>query len=144
MGSDNVIRPVFGAKPVAAASIQLAVVPDSVNEGSQGRYKDIGPLTGDALVQAQRDLVYVLTHMDFANCMRDRLEKLGDLVFDLAGYTPDTRSIELRRQGLRTMTLEEICNLAANVNEVQVRMQPSYLVRLRSSTPVTWTLRSRS
>lgn len=121
-GSDNVVRPVFGAKPQRAES-----TPQTVSEDEGRGYESVGPLTGDALVQAQRDLVYLLQNMDYANRMRDRLEELGDIVFGLANFTPDTRSIDLRRQGLRTQSLEEICNMAENVTELQAKMQPSYL-----------------
>lgn len=90
-------------------------------------YKQIGPLTGDMLARAQKDLVYMLVNQAFVHAMRNKLVKAGDTIFNLTGYEPDQESIRLRRQGLRSYSLEDICNEVEKTHQLQWRKQPSYL-----------------
>ncbi|MES2931198.1 MAG: hypothetical protein V4682_00685 [Patescibacteria group bacterium] len=121
---DNVIRGVFGGK--ANPPSEQQVEPNQYDEPSDD-YKHIGPLEGLALLRAQQDLLYMLKNKEHVNKIRDRLEQLGDTVFSLRDFSPSEQSIELRRQGLRSDSLEQICALAEALSELQCRSQPSYL-----------------
>lgn len=90
-------------------------------------YKHVGPLEGEALLRAQKDLVYMLANHDFVHQMRNKLQEAGDTIFNLIGYTPDQESIRLRRQGLRSYSLEDICKEVEKTHQLQWRKQPSYL-----------------
>lgn len=111
-------RYLFGQKS------EPTVEPES---GVSDDYKLIGRLEGEALERAQRDLVYMLANGDLVHAMRDKLEEAGETIFNLTGYSPDQESIRLRRQGLRSYSLEEICREVENTNQLQWRKQPSYL-----------------
>ncbi|MBU2159125.1 hypothetical protein KJ848_03000, partial [Patescibacteria group bacterium] len=121
---DNVIRPTFGAKTNQTSKQQSE--PTQYDEPSDD-YRHIGKLEGPALLRAQHDLLYLLKSKEHVSWTRDKLEQLGDIIFNLKDFSPSKQSIELRRQGLRSSSLEEICNLAEGLDETQSRSQPSYL-----------------
>lgn len=90
-------------------------------------YKDVGPLEGEARVRAGKDLVYMLANQEFANAMRNKIEAAGDTIFRLKDFAPDQESIRLRREGLQSHTLEDICQEIDKTNELQWRRQPSFI-----------------
>lgn len=124
MSEDNVVRPVFGRK---SPLTQAAPTADTPKDEVPDDYKHIGPLEGEALERARIDLVYMIANGDFVHAMRNKLEEAGNVIFALKGFTPDTRSIELRRKGLKSYTLEEICRETEKTHQMQWRSQPSYL-----------------
>ena len=127
MSDDNIVRPVFGKKKAEEETrVQPSPLEPAAEEISDD-YKQIGPLTGEALVRAQKDLVYMLANDAFVHEMRNKLEQAGDTIFALKDFAPDPASIRLRRQGLKNLSLEEICELVKNTHQLQWRSQPSYL-----------------
>ncbi len=122
---DNVLRPVFGKKKLESA-IQPAL-PQSAEEKASDDYKYIGPITGEALEQAQKDLLYIYVNGAFVERMRNKIQEAGDTIFGLKDFVPDQASIRLRRQGLKSFSLEQICQEIERTHELQWRSQPSYL-----------------
>lgn len=123
----NVVRPAFGGKKPALA----VVAPSSPIESPQSEATDDhgndAPLTGEALDRARQDLVYMLTHAEFVMSMGAKLTKAGDEIFSLRDFTPDQKNIRLRREGLKTFSLEDICKEVEKTQPLQWRSQPSYL-----------------
>ena len=126
MSEDNVVRPAFGKQKIEEATVAPIRTRSSCDEISDD-YKHIEPLTGEALLRAQKDLVYLYSNRDFVSKMRDKLEEAGDVIFSLHDYVPDKESIRIRRQGLQSFSLEDLCNEANKTNQLQWRTQPSYL-----------------
>lgn len=128
MTGDNIVRPAFGKKKSEADGSKVQSAPPHPDaEEVSDDYKHIGPLTGEELLRAQKDLVYILANHDFVHAMRNKLGEAGDTIFSLRGYSPDKESIRLRRQGLKSYSLEEICREVEKTHQLQWRKQPSYL-----------------
>ena len=124
MSDNNVVRPVFGKKKAEEGQRSLS---QTAAEEVSDDYKQIEPLTGEVLLRAQKDLLYMLANDAFVHEMRNKLEQAGDTIFALKGFTPDPASIRLRRQGLKSLSFQEICELVQNTHQLQWRKQPSYL-----------------
>jgi hypothetical protein len=123
---DNVVPLAFGKKRLNAVRPQSNPQKPVPGEASDG-YKHMGPLTGEDLERAQEDLLYMLVSREFVTQMRDKLTETGDTIFSLKGFVLDQESIRLRRQGLKSFSLKEICEEADRTHQLQWRSQPSYL-----------------
>ncbi len=128
MNDHNVIRPVFGKRKAEDDPSKKAAAPvvEATEEEAPDEY-DVGKLSPAEQVLARRDLAYMLTNGDRVHAMRDKLQGLGDLVFSLKDFVPDKKSIRLRRAGLKSQSLEEICDMTELCNELQARSQPSFI-----------------
>lgn len=134
MADDNVVRPTFGRKKP-----EVAETTAPAEDGENGQptqepasdisddYEHVGSLEGEALVRAQKDLIYMLANNEFVHAMRNKLEEAGDTIFNLIDYAPDPKSIRLRRQGLKSYSLQDICKEVEKTHQLQWRSQPSYL-----------------
>lgn len=127
MANDNVVRPVFGKRKPEAAPVMPSAPSEPTRDEVSDDYKHIGPLTGEALVRAQKDLMYMLANGDFVHQMRNKLTEAGGTIFALRDFAPDQESIRLRRQGLKSYSLEDICKEVDKTHQLQWRKQPSYL-----------------
>ncbi len=127
MSDDNVVRPAFGKKRPEVRAVTSASPSEPPKDEVSDDYKHMEPLTGEALIRARKDLLYMLAHGDFVHQMRNKLDQAGDTIFALRGFAPDQESIRLRRQGLKSYSLEEICKKIEKTHQLQWRKQPSYL-----------------
>jgi hypothetical protein len=102
--------------------------PDTA-EAVPDEYEELGPLEleGEALLKAQKDLLYILANKEYVSRLRDHIERLGDVIFSMAGFAPHDANIQLRRQALAGDTLAELCAKAEQFNEMNCRTQPSYV-----------------
>lgn len=127
MADDNIVRPVFGQKKPGAKPTAKPLAPGEPASEASDDYSRLEPPTGDALVRAETDFLYMVSNSGFVGEMRDKLEKASDTIFNLGGFIADQESIRLRRQGLKAYSLEEICREVDKTHELQWRRQPSYL-----------------
>lgn len=131
MADDNVVRPNFGKKkPEVDKPKTNPPEPNCEAVEKDGDYYDPSSLTGEILVRAQKDLLYALAHQDHVNKSRDKIEAIGDFIFSLKNFTPNKHNIKLRRQGLHSYTLADICELVDSSQESEWRSQPSYFAAL--------------
>lgn len=119
---DNVVRPTFGSPR------RIDQSPTTRKPAEQERIDtEAIPLVGMALSRAQADLLYFIVNKDYVQDVRERLKAAGDFIFSLEGFTPDKRSIGLRRQGLSFHSLEALCAAFEITNEQTWRTQPSFI-----------------
>ena len=117
----NIIRPAFGKK----ASVEKVPEPDPKSDYILPD-PDAPPLEGEALERAQRDLLFALANMEYVRSTRDLITEIGDYIFSLKGFSPHGDNIKLRRQGLQSSSLEDLCAQARNSSEQQWAAKPSF------------------
>ncbi len=127
MSEENVVRPDFGKRNTTAVPVASAAPPEPPREEISDHFRHIGPLTGEALVRAQKDLLYMIANASFVHQMKNKLTEAGNTIFALRSFAPDQESIRLRRQGLKSYSLDDICKVANNTHQLQWRTQPSFL-----------------
>lgn len=126
MKSDNVVRPDFGRSKAPAAASEKTPIRAGLAEMFD-ELPDASRLTLEQCARAEQDLLYLLINQEFARAMRDKLQLAGDTIFSLGGFVVDKESIELRREGLRSLSLEDILAAIAVTDELQWSAQPSYI-----------------
>ena len=116
MTEDNIIRPVFGKQPETITNLL---------DVSEYTYPE--PLSKEMLARAREDFVFMVTEAGFVHDMRNRLEEASAAIFDLKDFNPHEKSIELRREGISSYTLKEICQEIEKTHLLRWKSQPSYL-----------------
>ena len=121
MADDNVVRPTFGKKKDDKAKVP---------EPSEDEYAlpdpDAPPLEGEALVRAMRDLAFVVEDQQYVHETRELINQIHDYIFKLGGFSPRDANIKLRREGLKSSTLKDLCAQVRNTNKLQWNTNPSF------------------
>lgn len=124
MAAENVVRPVFGKKKVEVEKPQQK---DSDAESHpDDDYYDPKDYTPEQLRRAQLDLVFMLQEVDRIQKVRDKLHTIGDFIHSLKDYVPNKENIKLRRQGMASLSVKDICEQAESSVELQWSAHPAY------------------
>lgn len=124
MTKDNVVRPAFGKKKAEAEAPQSK--PETPEASSDGDYYDPKDYTPEQLLRAQLDLVFMLSDHLRIGKVRDKLHVIGDYIFGLKNYEPNKANIKLRRQGMTSLSLKDLCEQAESSVETQWSAYPAY------------------
>jgi hypothetical protein len=129
--TENVTRLTFGVKrPIEKLKTQPGRVTPIAQQAKEPTEQDVGSLVGEALAMAQRDLKYMIANSDHAHVAIAKINEITRHVFGLENFSPHDVSVELRRRGLRSTSLKELCVLAQRSKRGQWSNQPFYFCAL--------------
>ena len=85
------------------------------------------PASKKAILENFEDITYAIENLDRINIAKDRIDEITDYIFDtLKGYVRDDESIKLRREGLRTASMESLVGHLVDSTESDWKVHPSF------------------
>ncbi len=121
---DNIIRPQFGKKKLDEAE---AAPPEKVKpEIAWTMQPDDIPTTHEGRVALLNDLKYLVANSPRITATRDKLDHITDYIFSLANFNKSDTNIELRRSGLKSASLENLCHVVLESDQSQWQTKPNY------------------
>jgi hypothetical protein len=112
----EVIRANFGGDR------KKAVEEVSLTEGEQPT-----TIRRETILDSFEDTRYVIENLDRITRAKDKIDEITDFIFDrLQGYVRDDTSIALRREGLRSASIEQLVNYMVDSTETDWKKHPSF------------------
>ncbi len=103
-----------------------AAAPEQPAKASWVSLVESAPGTSEAQVRLATDMQYLLANMLRVNQTRDRIVEIDEYIQSLAGFSKSDGNVQIRREGLASASLENLCHIVLSSSRVHWQSKPNY------------------